>query len=121
MNKVKGISTLKWMIFSLLMLASGFWFLISSCGTTYIRYTDLPHVECKYSVTLLPNEHIKLSTRGCTEWDTLMTYHICDSGQLITPKNECLLFLEDKKVIHYNGSFWIKKGKLDSITRKYVN
>ncbi len=49
------------------------------------------------------------------------SYVVCADLKTDSAKTECLIFLENKKVIFFDKSYWIKHGAYDTTTKKYIN
>lgn len=45
----------------------------------------------------------------------------CQKREEAIENKNCLIFLEEDKVIFFHGSYWVAKGAPDSLIHKYTN
>ena len=95
--------------------------LMTCCTPTYIRHTDIHH--SKYIVELkINNNKVEITSKSPDNTSiSTFSYVVCADLKTDSARTECLIFLENKKVIYFNKSYWIKKGVSDSTTNKYIN
>lgn len=106
---------MRFLIFTILVLNSMFFFYSCSKQSTYIRYTDLHHVEITY---------LTLTESSKDSIQVLMFQHKNDTLQFVSISNNdsLLTFIEGKKVVKIDSSYFIRKDvKNDQIIGTYYN
>lgn len=96
--------------------------LLTSCSKIYYRPTDLHHasstslkIKDKNTVVVTVNKKGEIS-------DTTINYIRCGIFEDTFIRKECLIFLEHRKVIRFDSSYWIKEGtKNKRIIEGYIN
>lgn len=94
---------------------------LTSCKATYTRYTDIAHSGYNISLTIKNKSSVTVKTSERKNSDTTLHYTLYQNLQTDSTKKECLIFLENNKVIYSDKSYWIKNGSYNATTEKYVN
>lgn len=99
--------------------------LFTSCGTSYIRYSDLHHTgSYQTSLKLISKQKrkVKYKTKGSTELNnSVYEYVECEKREETIENSSCLIFLENGKVIFFRGSYWVANDAPDSLIHRYTN
>lgn len=82
-----------------------------ACKPTFVRYTDLHHVENVQRIKVISKSKLKYEVLKDHSSeilrDTLINYKPC---AVTENKENCLLYLENKHVIVFRGSYYIKSS-----------
>lgn len=99
--------------------------LLASCGTSYIRYSDLHHTSSyKTSIKIVNKQGqiLKYKTKGSSDLNnSVYRYVECQKREEMITQDSCLIFLEKGRVIFFHGSYWVAKNAPDSLIHKYTN
>ena len=110
-------------------------FLISlcSCTSTYIRYSDIAHVQNVQRIKIINKTKLKYELLEHFSpkvlRDTLLNYELCnylDKTNTINDSSACLMYFEHKHVLKYKGSYFVKSSPFVNYMskekfRKYIN
>jgi hypothetical protein len=90
-----------------------------------MRYSDLPELKNQRSIIVDKKGECKIVKTSLHEKTIISsdTHYWKDCGELdlISKNDSCMYFLEEKDVIYFQGSYWIKKGKDLNTFDDYVN
>jgi hypothetical protein len=110
----------------LLIIIFAFW--LTSCNDVYIRHSNLHHLKFEHYLKVKNNKLVKIITKPYQQLnktkttDTTLNYILCTDLKVDSIKSDCLFFLENRKVVYFDKSYWIKRGAAyDSSTYKYIN
>lgn len=109
-----------------LLVVSALSLLAASCGTTYVRHSNLHHVQTSAELTVYPKKtEVREVRRDLSASrvviDTTVSYTPGTELKTTDPNDKKLYLLENGNVVWYHNSYWIKKGaKIDEYA-PYVN
>ena len=110
-----------------------FLILFCSCTATYVRYSDLSHVQNVQRIKMISKTRLKYELLEHFSpkvlRDTIMNYELCDrllKGKSVKDTNTCLYYFENRNVIKYRGSYYVRSSAFVNYIsqekfRKYIN